>query len=74
MVGDFPETPHRTRDNTDSPRRLRKSEARLRFACSCGKAAKAMRKPFAEEPIIGVLKRAGDGARTLDLCCRVGTT
>ena len=60
MVGDFSETPHRTRDNTDFPRPLRKGEARLRLACSCGKGAKVMRKPFAEEPIIGVLKRAGD--------------
>ena len=33
VVRDFPETPHQTRDNTDSPRRLRKSEARLRLAC-----------------------------------------
>ena len=33
MVWDFPETPHQTRDNTDCPRLLRKSEARLRLAC-----------------------------------------
>ena len=33
MVLDFPETPHQTRDNTDFPRPLRKSEARLRLAC-----------------------------------------
>ena len=33
MVLDFPETPHLTRDDTDSPRPLRKSEARLRLAC-----------------------------------------
>ena len=33
MVRDFPEMPHQTRDNTDFPRRLRKSEARLRLAC-----------------------------------------
>ena len=33
----------------------------------CGKAVKAMRKLFAEEQIIGVLKQAGAGAKTLDL-------
>ena len=33
VVGDFPETPHQTRDSTDFPRALRKSEARLRLAC-----------------------------------------
>ena len=33
VVLDFPETPHQTRDNTDFPRPLRKSEARLRLAC-----------------------------------------
>ena len=38
VVGDFPETPHQTRDNTDFPQPLRKSEARLCLACPCGKA------------------------------------
>ena len=33
MVWDFPETPHRMRNDTDFPRPVRKSEARLRFAC-----------------------------------------
>ena len=33
VVGDFPETPHQTLDNTDFPRLLRKGEARLRLAC-----------------------------------------
>ena len=33
VVGVFPETLHQTRDNTDFPRPLRKSEARLRLAC-----------------------------------------
>ena len=33
VVGDFPETPHQTRDNTDFPHPLRISEARLRLAC-----------------------------------------
>ena len=33
VVWDFPETPHQTRDNTDSPRLMRQSEARLRLAC-----------------------------------------
>ena len=33
VVWDFPETPHWTRDKTDFPRPLRKSEARLRLAC-----------------------------------------
>ena len=33
VVWDFPETPHQTRDKTDFPRPLRKSEARLRLAC-----------------------------------------
>ena len=32
-VWHFPETPHQTRDNTDFPRPLRQSEARLRLAC-----------------------------------------
>ena len=32
VVWDVPETPHQTRDNTDFPRSLRKSEARLRFS------------------------------------------
>jgi len=32
VVGDFPETAQQTRDNTDFPRPLRKSEARLRLA------------------------------------------
>ena len=32
--GDFPETPHRTRDNTDFPRQMRKREAKLRLACA----------------------------------------
>ena len=40
----------------------------------CGKAVKAMRKLLAEEQIIGVLKQAGAGARTPDLCRQVGTT
>ena len=40
----------------------------------CGKAVKAMRKLFAEAQIIGVLKQAGAGARTPDLCRQVGTT
>ena len=34
VVADFPETPHRTRDNTDFPRQMRKSEAKLRLACA----------------------------------------
>ena len=34
VVGDFPETLHQTRDNTDFPRPLRKSEASLRLACT----------------------------------------
>ena len=33
VVWDFPETPHRTRDNTDFPLPLQISEARLRLAC-----------------------------------------
>ena len=33
VVGDFHETPHQMQDNTDFPRPLRKSEARLRLAC-----------------------------------------
>ena len=33
MVRVIPETPHWTRDITDFPRALRKSEARLRLAC-----------------------------------------
>ena len=33
VVWDFPETPYRTRDNTDFPHPLRKKEARLRLAC-----------------------------------------
>ena len=33
VVGDFAEAPHQTRDNTDSPRLMRQSEARLRLAC-----------------------------------------
>ena len=33
VVGDFHETPHQTGDNTDFPRPLRKSDARLRLAC-----------------------------------------
>ena len=32
VVEGFPETPHQTRDNTDFPPRLRKSEARPRLA------------------------------------------
>ena len=32
-VRDFSETPHGTRDNTDFPRPMRKSDARLRLAC-----------------------------------------
>ena len=32
VVGDFPETLHGTRDNTDFPSRLRKNGARLRLA------------------------------------------
>jgi len=32
VVDSFPETPHQTRDNTDFPHPLRKSEARLRLA------------------------------------------
>ncbi len=32
VVGDFPETPYRTRDNTDFPPPLRTSEARRRLA------------------------------------------
>ena len=32
VVRDFPETPHQTRDDTDFPRPLRESEARLRLA------------------------------------------
>ncbi len=32
VVGDFPETPHRTRDNTDFQCLMRQSEARLRLA------------------------------------------
>jgi hypothetical protein len=32
VVWDFSETPHRTRDNTDFPRLVRQSEARLRLA------------------------------------------
>ena len=33
VVGDFPETPHRRRDNTDFPRLMRQREARLHLAC-----------------------------------------
>ena len=33
VVGEFPETPHQTRDNTDFSRLMRQSEARLRIAC-----------------------------------------
>ena len=33
VVRGIPETPHRTRDSTDFPRALRKSEARLHLAC-----------------------------------------
>lgn len=33
VVRDFPEKPHRTRDDTDCPRPLRKGGARLRLAC-----------------------------------------
>ena len=33
VVRDFPESSHQTRDNTESPRRLRPSEARLGLAC-----------------------------------------
>ena len=33
VVRGIPETPHWTRDDTDFPRPLRKSEARLRLAC-----------------------------------------
>ena len=33
VVGDFPETPHQTRDNMDFPCLMRQSEARLRLAC-----------------------------------------
>ena len=33
VVGDFHETAHQTRDNTDFPRPLREGEARLRLAC-----------------------------------------
>ena len=33
VVGDFPETPHWTRDNTDFPRPMRHSDARLCLAC-----------------------------------------
>ena len=42
VVDDFPETPHQTRDNTDFPRRLRKSEAgpRLAFPPSPGVTAR----------------------------------
>ena len=32
VVGEFPETPHQARDETDFPRPLRESEARLRPA------------------------------------------
>ena len=32
VVGDFAEAPHQTRDNTDSPRLMRPSEARLHLA------------------------------------------
>ena len=38
VVGDFSETQHWTRDNTDFPHPLRKSEAKLCLACPCGKA------------------------------------
>ena len=33
VVGDFHETPHRTRDSTDSPRLMGPSEARRCLAC-----------------------------------------
>ena len=33
VVGEFPETPQRTRDNTDFPPPLRTRKARLRLAC-----------------------------------------
>ncbi len=33
VVGDLPETPYKTRDNTDFLRLLRQSEARLPLAC-----------------------------------------
>ena len=36
VVGDFHEMPHQTRDNTDFPRPLRESGARLRLACPPG--------------------------------------
>ena len=32
VVGEFPETPHQTRDNSDFPRLMRQGEARLRCA------------------------------------------
>ena len=34
VVGDFHETPHRTRNDTDFPPPLRNSDARLRLACT----------------------------------------
>ena len=43
VVRDFPETPHQTRDDTDFPRPLRKSEARLRLACPLSPGAPARR-------------------------------
>ena len=43
MVGDFPRTPHWTRNDTDFPRPLRKSDASLRLACSLPPGAAARR-------------------------------
>jgi len=55
VVEDSPETPHQTRDNTDFPRPLRKSEARLRLACPCGKAI---------EPIVNGQRRGWIGGKS----------
>ena len=43
VVWDFRETPHRRRDNTDFPRQMRKSEARLHLACPPSPGATARR-------------------------------
>ena len=41
VAGNFPETPHQTRDNRNFPRLLRKSEARLCLACPWREGSRA---------------------------------
>ena len=43
VVGDFHETPHQSGDNTDFPRPLRQSEARLRHGVRASPGATARR-------------------------------